>query len=105
MTASEHTVEVSTAVDSATNVPPLLKLDPETMRKAIQQVKPSDKAIDLIPPDSQPGAPSRSDAAFSKGIAAAQQGDCMHGEFAGSGMELLSIPFLAAAYLRGRCAK
>lgn len=103
--AGAHAIEVNTAVDIATNAPAPLKLDPETMRKAVQQVKSSDKAIDLMPPNKASGEQPRSAAALSKGIAAAQHGDCLHGEFAGSGMELLSIPFLAAAYLRGHCAR
>lgn len=33
------------------------------------------------------------------------KGDCAKGEFAGSGMYLLSLPFLAAAAIKGDCAK
>lgn len=104
-TASDHAIEVNTAVDTASNVPAPLKLDPETIRQAVQQVKSFDKAIDLMPPNKASEEQSHSAAALSKGIAAAQHGDCMHGEFVGSGMALLSVPFLAAAYLRGNCAR
>ena len=33
------------------------------------------------------------------------KGDCLKGEYAGAGMGLLSLPFLAAASLRGDCAQ
>lgn len=36
-------------------------------------------------------------------IAATAKGDCLKGEYAGGGMGLLSLPFLAAAALRGDC--
>jgi len=35
----------------------------------------------------------------------AGRGDCAKGEYAGAGMVLLSLPFLAAAALKGECAK
>ncbi len=38
-------------------------------------------------------------------IAAGARGDCDKGEYAGGGMGLLSLPFWAAAKLRGDCSK
>jgi hypothetical protein len=35
----------------------------------------------------------------------AAKGDCLKGEFAGGGMGLLSLPFLAVAAATGQCAK
>lgn len=35
----------------------------------------------------------------------AAAGDCAKGQYAGAGMGLISLPFLAAAALRGECAK
>jgi hypothetical protein len=42
---------------------------------------------------------------LSQGAAAAGLGDCMKGDYAGGGMGLLSLPFLALAAASGRCAK
>ena len=36
---------------------------------------------------------------------AAGKGDCLQGDYAGGGMGLLSLPFLAAAAARGQCAR
>ena len=38
---------------------------------------------------------------MASGIDGAARGDCMRGEFKGSGMGLLSLPFLAAAAYNG----
>ncbi|MBE2244701.1 MAG: hypothetical protein IAE86_18240 [Burkholderiaceae bacterium] len=38
-------------------------------------------------------------------IAAGARGDCDKGEYAGGGMGLLSLPFWAAAKLRGDCSR
>ncbi|MBN8489341.1 MAG: hypothetical protein J0M20_16655, partial [Burkholderiales bacterium] len=43
----------------------------------------------------------RSDEALGQGIQRAAKGDCLHGEFAGAGMGLLSLPALAVAAARG----
>jgi hypothetical protein len=42
---------------------------------------------------------------LSNDVDAAHHGDCMHGDFAGSGGVLLSLPFLALAEVTGKCAK
>jgi len=42
--------------------------------------------------------------ALARGIAAAHKGDCSKGDYAGSGMGLLSLPFLAAAEALGNCS-
>ncbi len=41
---------------------------------------------------------------LAQNIAAAHKGDCMSGEYAGAGMQLLSVPFLLAAEVMGKCA-
>ena len=50
-------------------------------------------------------AAAGSDAQLAAAVKAAGRGDCLKGEFAGSGMGLLSAPFLAAAAARGKCAQ
>jgi hypothetical protein len=42
---------------------------------------------------------------LSQQIAQAADGDCLKGEFAGSGMGLLSLPFWLAAEARGKCRR
>lgn len=42
---------------------------------------------------------------LSAATAAAGHGDCAKGEFAGGGMGLLSLPFLAAAAISGQCGR
>ena len=42
---------------------------------------------------------------LANGVRSAGKGDCMKGEFAGAGMGLLSLPFLAVAAASGSCAK
>ena len=51
--------------------------------------------------------PGRADAqqVLGSAVRAAGKGDCAKGDFAGAGMGLLSLPFLAAAVARGECAK
>lgn len=39
------------------------------------------------------------------GVRSAGTGDCLKGEFAGAGMGLLSLPFLAVAAASGKCTK
>lgn len=45
------------------------------------------------------------DARLGAEIARGARGDCLKGEYAGAGMGLLSLPFLAAAALRDRCRR
>ncbi len=41
---------------------------------------------------------------LAQNIAAAHKGDCLKGEYAGAGMQLLSVPFLIAAEAMGKCS-
>jgi hypothetical protein len=47
----------------------------------------------------------RTDTALADEVQRAAKGDCLKGEFAGSGMGLLSLPALAVAAARGQCAR
>jgi hypothetical protein len=79
-------------------------LDTEATRQAIRDAarqpllsERAARAMDLEPTtDAQ---------RLSAAAAAAAQGDCVKGEFAGGGMGVLSLPFLALAVARGACAK
>lgn len=81
---------------SSTPLPSLL--DGEATRAAIR-----DSARRAGPAAQvDPLAPTR-DERLGRAIAQGARGDCLKGEYAGAGMGLLSLPFLAAAALRDRC--
>jgi hypothetical protein len=42
---------------------------------------------------------------FANDVRNAGKGECLKGEYLGAGMGLLSLPFLAAAAMRGLCAQ
>jgi hypothetical protein len=46
----------------------------------------------------------RQDTALAEGVKQGAKGDCLKGEFAGSGGGLLSLPALAYAAAAGKCA-
>lgn len=52
-------------------------------------------------------APARENAQqrFGRAVASSAYGNCLKGEFAGGGMELLSLPFWIAAEASGKCRK
>lgn len=50
-------------------------------------------------------AVQRQDTALAEGVKQGAKGDCLKGEFAGSGGGLLSLPALAYAAAAGKCAK
>lgn len=79
-------------------------LDSEATRQAIRQIarQPllSERAAAAT------GEPFRTvDGRLAEAAAQAGKGDCMKGEYFGGGAGLLSLPFLAAAVVRGQCAK
>ena len=55
--------------------------------------------------DAQGDPPLSSSAKLGNQIEQAAHGDCGKGEYVGAGMGLLSLPFWAAAELRGKCAR
>ena len=91
--------------EAAIDVLPPLRLDPETIRKAIQQDGRESKPIGFATRNASAPARSGSDTAFAAAISAAGRKGCERGEYVGAGMGLLSAPFLAAAALRGDCAQ
>lgn len=80
-------------------------LDTEATRRAIRA---SARTPSLGDPMAKAhDEPARQSAAgrLAHGVRDAGKGDCSKGEYAGAGMGLLSLPFLAAAALSGNCAK
>lgn len=69
------------------------------IREAARQPLLSERAAQATGQPFRRGAERLADAA-----SAAGKGDCLKGEYAGGGMGLLSLPFLAVAAARGDCA-
>lgn len=89
---------------SAESLAPSL-LDTEATRRAIRAsartASLGDQLAQAREEPERPGAQAR----LANGVKAAGKGDCLKGEFAGAGMGLLSLPFLAIATAQGDCAK
>jgi hypothetical protein len=99
--ATAAPVAAVAAAPSAPASAPRLVLDPEATRLAIRAVARDPSPSGLArSADAAPGANER----LAQGLAAAQKGDCMKGEFAGGGGGLLSLPFLIAAEAMGKCS-
>jgi len=96
-------VDRMTSPESPASSPPLPApsslLDSAATRRAIRDAARSPSIADLG--DAARGAESK----LGDAIAAGARGDCLKGEFAGGGMGLLSLPFLAIAKLRDQCGK
>ena len=69
------------------------------IREAARQPLLSERAAQATGQPFRRGAERLADAASGAG-----KGDCLKGEYAGGGMGLLSLPFLAVAAARGDCA-
>lgn len=97
-------VEPAAAASNPGRAAPLL-LDTEATRRAIRE---SARGVSLGERlDTARGEPGRfgSPQRLGNAVEASGKGDCAKGEYAGGGMGLLSVPFLAAAVSTGDCAK
>ena len=90
--------------DAATARRPGAWLDNAATRQAIREVAKSTSVSEQHA--DRMGQPMRSASArLAEAAASSAKGDCLKGEFAGSGMGLLSLPFVAFAAAAGRCAR
>ncbi|MEP7294638.1 MAG: hypothetical protein ABI702_00500 [Burkholderiales bacterium] len=80
-------------------------LDTEATRRAIRASARTRSLGEQLAESREEPARASPNERLSDGIRSAGRGDCMHGEFAGAGMGLLSLPFLAAAAVGGKCTK
>lgn len=79
-------------------------LDSEATRQAIRQIARQPLLSERAA--SATGEPFRTaEGRLAEAAAQAGKGDCMKGDYFGGGAGLLSLPFLAAAVVRGQCAK
>lgn len=89
---------------STPDLPPLL-IDTEATRRAIRaSARTASLGDQLAKARDEPARQSAADR-LAHGVKDAGKGDCAKGEYAGAGMGLLSLPFLAAAVIGGDCAK
>jgi hypothetical protein len=80
-------------------------MDSDATRRAIRASARTPSLRDqLAQSRDEPAQQSAADR-LAHGVKEAGRGDCAKGEFAGAGMGLLSLPFLAAAAIGGNCSK
>jgi hypothetical protein len=97
---------VSTADPTASapaTLPSLLETDAtrRAIRSSARTPGLGDRAAAVSDEPRRVGAPER----LANSVKAAGKGDCVKGEYAGAGMGILSLPFLAVAAARGACAQ
>jgi hypothetical protein len=101
-TPASPAVEAVTAPDEAASEP--LLLDPAATLRAVRDAARQPGLAERAR-EEQGTVPRSTGAALGDNIGKAAHGDCAKGEYAGAGMGLLSLPFWAAAELRGKCAR
>jgi hypothetical protein len=101
------TNEEAVATTPAASAPPSLPsiMDSEATRRAIRASARAPSLTDQLAQSREEPARLDAQARLARSVKEAGRGDCLKGEFAGAGMGLLSLPFLAAAAAAGNCAK
>ncbi len=80
-------------------------IDTDATRRAIRASARMPSLGDQLARSREEPARQSADYRLAHGVKNAGKGDCAKGEYAGAGMGLLSLPFLAAAALSGDCAR
>jgi len=93
------------ATPASANEPLPSLLDTEATRRAIRASARTRSLGEQLAESREEPARASANERLANGMRSAGKGDCMKGEFAGAGMGLLSLPFLAAAAVGGNCAK
>ncbi len=103
--AQETTAAAAPAGPAAASAPSGGLLDSEATRRAIREAarRPSTAEMGAQATDAE--APLSTQQRMGQEIARGARGDCLKGEFAGSGMGLLSLPFWLIAELREKCRR
>lgn len=94
----------ATAPSPPLSSPPSL-LDTEATRRAIRASARMPSLVSEAARVTEEPRRANAQEQLGNAVREAGKGDCDKGEFAGAGMGLLSLPFLAAAAIRGDCAK
>ena len=93
------------AVAAASQPPPSL-MNTEATRRAIRASARAPSLTDEVArATGESPRPANAEERLGSAVRSAGKGDCAKGDYAGAGMGLLSLPFLAAAMARGACAQ
>ena len=89
---------------SAASAAPAL-LDTDASRRAIRASARTPSLSTLAAAASEEPRPASAQERLGGAVKSAGKGDCLKGEYAGAGMGILSLPFMAVAAARGACAQ
>lgn len=89
---------------SAASAAPAL-LDTDASRRAIRASARTPSLSALAAAASEEPRPASAQERLGGAVKSAGKGDCLKGEYAGAGMGILSLPFIAVAAARGACAQ
>ncbi len=92
------------AAPETAEAPAPLQLDTEATRRALRALGRAPRSAAELAAQDPRGPQRAAGTRLAAGMAGAALGDCMRGEYAGSGMGLLSLPMLALAEARGKCS-
>ena len=93
------------APTAAASAPPGRLLDSDASRRAIREAARQRSTGEMAAEASGADAPLSAQERMGQEIARGARGDCLKGEYAGSGMGLLSLPFWLMAELREKCRR
>jgi len=95
----------ASAAPAAASAPPGSLLDTESTRRAIREAAREQSTGEMGALATDAKAPLSAQERMGREIARGAHGDCLKGEFAGSGMGLLSLPFWLIAEMRDKCRR
>ncbi len=101
----ETTAAAAPAASAAASAPPGGLLDSEATRRAIREAARQQSTGEMGAQATDAEAPLSTQQRMGQEIARGARGDCLKGEFAGSGMGLLSLPFWLIAEMRDKCRR
>jgi type IV secretory pathway VirB10-like protein len=104
-TAPSPEPAASAAATAAASAPGGSLLDTEASRRAIREAGRQRSTSEMAGEASGAQAPLGAQERMGQEIARGARGDCLKGEYAGSGMGLLSLPFWLLAELREKCRR
>lgn len=102
-TPANAALRAEPAASNAIAAPDLL--DTDASRRAIRISARTSSLSTLAAAASEEQRPASAQERLGSAVKSAGKGDCLKGEYAGGGMGILSLPFLAAAAARGACAQ
>ncbi len=103
ITAAEAALRAEAPASAAIAAPALL--DTEASRRAIRASARTPSMSTLAAAASEEPRPPSAQERLGGAVKSASRGDCLKGEYAGAGMGILSLPFIAVATARGACAQ